>query len=211
MRTQVVLSPMKLVENKVVTFEEFFKGAQFPTFIIDIVSFLNEELKTTLKKENKYRFISKSITKEMDREFSNLNKTLLSNMNSDNFEKFLDYSDYFLDEIKPTILSDYRYLLKKGNSRTDSILLLMKRLCEIGVEINNEFYKEVSKRLHKNIEAPVSKGHSFIYSRILKLISDGCTMKDHKFNNLTNKIKNVKIEYDKGVKRSCSIDLQKIR
>ena len=42
MRTQVVLSPMKLVENKVVTFEEFFKGAQFPTFIIDIVRFLNE-------------------------------------------------------------------------------------------------------------------------------------------------------------------------
>lgn len=199
----------KLVEDKIITYKEFFIGTQFPISIIDVVGFLNSELSIILKKSNKLKGSLRINIELIDKELSIINKTLYNKLKDKSFKDSIKFSDYFLDEVKDTIISDYKYLIKKGNTKEDSILLLMKRLCEISKEISDEFYSNLIGKIEGDIPRS-DKSLDFIYSKVTSMISNKCNMINHKFLSLTNKIKyKIKIKDDTKSIKSSSLDLQK--
>lgn len=200
----------KLVKNGILSEEEYYKGFIFPIVLVDIVSFLNSELFLILKRKGGLKFSTESYISDIDKELTRINKTLVSIFSKDNFTRLLNFSDYFLDEIRGILISDYKFLIRKGNSRGDSLSLLMKRLCEISEELEKDYVKKLMRKgSMKDYNKFLMNSRSTIYSRLKNMISKECKMIDHKFSNLTNKIKsNINIDYEES-KRSSSINLQK--
>lgn len=200
----------KLVSNGILTEEEFYKGFIFPIVLVDITGFINSELLIKLRKENDLKFSTKSYISDINKELNKINKVLISTFSKDNFYKLLDFSDYFLDEIRGILISDYRFLIRKGNSRSDSLSLLMKRLCDISEELETSYMKMLMRKgCIKEYNKFLMNSRLTIQSRIKNMISKDCKMVNHKFSNLTNKIKSgIDINYEK-IKRSSSINLQK--